>query len=102
MTNDSNTRNESVSVGVSSVILADACPKSTKRTQFIIINTSTTAKITIVKSDTAAVSGAGIVLNPSGSFAESTDSGYKCYQGKMSAISDVAGGTLSIVESFED
>jgi len=99
---DSNTRNESIPVDTSSVMIADLVPKSTKRTQLIVINTSTTAKITIVKSDQAAVAGAGIVLNPSGSFAESTDSGYKCYQGKMSAISDVAGGTISIVESYED
>lgn len=92
---------DSITVGTSSVNLLAEVPINQRRSQFIICNTSTTQKITIAKKGTSAELGKGIVLNPSGSYAESTDSGYKCYQGPVQAISDVAGGTVSITESFE-
>jgi len=96
-----NSRTESVAVGTSSVKAADIASPSAKRTQIIIVNTSTTAKITLAKSGNAAVAGAGIVLNPSGTYAESTDGGYKCYQGMINAISDIAGGTIAVTETLE-
>jgi hypothetical protein len=84
------------------VTLAPEVNKGSKRSQFIICNTSTTQKITIVKKALNAVAGSGIVLNPSGSYGESTDSGFKCYQGAINSIADVDGATATITESFED
>lgn len=98
-----NDRNDSQTFSdTSSVKIADAAQGSVERTKLVMTNTSTTAKITITLSDQAAVAGKGIVLNPSGFYAESTDSGYTCYQGIITAVSDTAGGTLAIVEGFKE
>jgi hypothetical protein len=71
-----------------------------KRTQIIITNTSAAAVVTIAKSESVAIAGAGIVLQPNGSYIEATDGGYNCYQKQVQAVSDVA-GTLAVVESYE-
>ena len=93
--------NESQTIDNHSDNVLPEMPIGHVRTQFIICNTSTTQKITIVKGKSSALVGKGIVLNPSGSYAESTDGGYKCYQGAIQAIADVDGGSISIVESQE-
>ena len=72
------------------------------RTQLIITNTSSTAtKATIAKGDQAAVSLAGIVLGPSGTYVEATDGSYTCYQGPVQVVGD-GSGTIAVVESFEE
>lgn len=72
-----------------------------RRTQFLITNTSAAAVVTITKGDvTAATSGSGIVLQPLGTYFESSDSGFVCWQGAIQAVSTVA-GTIGLTEVFE-
>lgn len=81
----------------------DATSRGRKRTQLIIINTSASARITIVKNfgTAAAVLDAGIVLYAGGQpYGEFTDNGYECWQGPVQCIGSAA-GQLSITESFE-
>lgn len=73
---------------------------SFKRTQVIFINTSASAIITLNKGDSPAIAGSGIILQPNGSYSESSDSAFKCWQGAWQAIGNGA-GTLSIVEQKE-
>jgi hypothetical protein len=73
---------------------------SLKRTQFIITNTSAVAVATITKGTTPAVANQGIILQPNGSYLESTDSGFTCWQGAIQAVGTGA-GSLAIVETFE-
>lgn len=85
-----------VSVGVSSVQVTAAA----NRQMIYIRNTSTAAQvITLVLSDTdEAVANNGIVLAAGEYFADSNSEGYKCWQGKISAISSAIGGSLTITQ----
>ena len=88
-------RDASVAVGITSVVLAQ--PKNRKC--LTIQNTSTgLQKITVVYSRNAAVSGAGKVLEPGDVLTDSDSADYKCYDGQINAISDLADGTVSITE----
>ena len=67
----------------------------------MITNTSAAAVVTIIKSDVPAVAaGSGIVLQPNGTYFESTNDKFTCWQGAVQAVSNVA-GTVGITESFE-
>jgi len=95
-------RNTSITVNDSSVNLCTSMVASTtKRVQVIIINTSSSQLITIAKQDNAAVLNEGIRLQPNGVYAEATDGGYTCWQGAIQAIGSAAGGSVSVVETFE-
>lgn len=72
---------------------------SFERTQIIITNTSSTAVITLNKSDYPAVANKGIILQPNQAYIEATDGGFTCWQGQIQAIGN-ASGTLSIVQTF--
>jgi hypothetical protein len=96
-----NTRNESITIGATSVQVAPTVNKSVKRSQLIITNTSAAAVATVVKGDLVAVSGVGIILQPNGVYIEATDGGYTCYQGPIQCVGNGA-GTVVIVETFED
>jgi len=77
-------------------------PIHRRRTQLIITNSSTSGSVTLHKSEAAITTNlTGIVLQPNGMYGESTDGGYLCWQGPIQAYT-TSGGTLSIVESFED
>jgi len=88
-------RNEKVTVGTTSIQIAPA----RKRKVILIRNTSSgTQKITICMGFKQAVEDEGIVLEPGESITDSNSEGYECWQGIITAISDSAGGQLSIFE----
>ena len=81
-----------------SVISVEKDNSNFKRKSIIIINTSTGGqKISLAIAETA-VSGYGIVLSPGGSWQDSQESGYSPTQREITAISDIAGGTIAIQE----
>ena len=92
-------RNESQTIGVTaSVVSVEKDNSNFKRQSITIINTSTGGqKITIAIGQTA-VSGQGLQLGAGGSWNDSQDSGYKPTQREITAISDIAGGTIAIQE----
>jgi len=100
---DYSERNEVLAVGVTPVLVSRA-PVSLKRKNITITNTSAGGqKITIHKGIGLAVSGAGIVISPTGSFSDATiNENSKCYQGTISVISDLAAGQISISEEMEE
>ncbi len=93
-------RNGSVTIGATTTRACMAVMVGYKRTQLIITNTSAAAVATIVKGNQAAVANAGIRLPPNGSYLESTDSGFMCWQGEVQVIADAA-GTVAVVETLE-
>lgn len=93
-------RNSSVTIGTASVQACLAVMGGYKRTQLIITNTSAAAVATIAKSKVAAVAGYGIRLPPNGSYLESSDSGFTCWQDEIQVIADAA-GSVAVVEQLE-
>jgi hypothetical protein len=93
-----NNRNVSIAVGTAIVVLSNAPNTSTFRKYITIQNNSTAGqKITISFTDEA-VAGQGEVLSPGGLHHESVDAGFKPTQNRIIAISDAAGGTVSVSE----
>jgi hypothetical protein len=86
-------------VSATSITIAQERTGAAERQQFIITNTSAAQVVTIVKGSAAAIAGQGIILQPNGSYGESTDGGFVCWQGEMQAVATGA-GTVSIVETF--
>jgi len=92
-------RNESVAIGTTSVLISPLQAEDT--TEIIAIKNTSTAgqKITLtIGIGTTAVSGAGIVLNPSETYVESTESTFFATYEPISAISDAAGGTIAFYQ----
>ena len=93
-------RNSSVTIGATSTQAVDKVSGGYRRIQLVITNTSAAAVATISKGGTAAVAGYGIRLPPNGSYLESTDSGFTCWQEQIQVIADAA-GTVAVVETLE-
>lgn len=96
-----NTNNRSEAVGVAAVRVAEA--QLTSRRSFIsFINTSTGGQVITLACGQEAVAGKGFVMSPGGYYTESKD-GEDSYpaQEEFTAISDLAGGTLAVVERTE-
>lgn len=91
------TRNESVTVGTSSVSIS---PDSAgKRRMIYIKNASTDGQnITVVFGNKVAVDKEGVYLAPNDSVVDADSEGYICYKGPIQAIADAAGATLAIME----
>jgi len=88
-------RNTKVTVGTSSqnVLVPN------KRKVLSLRNSSTAGQvITVHLGEIAAVANEGIVLSPGQAWVENTSEGYKCWDGSVQAISDVAGAILSFFE----
>jgi len=94
------TRNEKQTIGTSSAIVSNARPSSNERNTIMLRNTSVsdTAVITINVGDGAAVANEGIVLNKNDVWTDSSETGYKCTQSVITAISNEADAQLSIFE----
>ena len=96
------TRNETLAVGTSSVVASQkrALNPGQKRKNIVIRNTSPNATdtITIALGFTQAVANNGIVLRQYDTWMDTTESGYECYQGVISAICATGTGQLSIFE----
>ena len=92
-------RNTTLSVGTSAVIASEEqYLDNATRSVILIINTSTGGQKISISVGDEATSGQGIVLSAGGFYQDSKDSGYLPTQKRISAISDLAGGTISIHE----
>lgn len=94
------TRNDKVAVSTSSVTISDSRNAANPRKNIVIRNTSPNAAdiITINIGFSTAVSSFGIVLNQNEAFSDSSESGYQCAQGTISAVCATVNGQLSIYE----
>jgi hypothetical protein len=94
------TRNESVSVGASSVKVSDARNNMNPRKAIVIRNNSPNQAdiITVSFSPVDVVANTGIVLKQYESITDSNDGGYKCYQGVIRAVCATANGVLLVYE----
>lgn len=95
------TRNESVTVATTSTKIADVRSSKIPRKVINIRNISTDAAavITVVFGFNQAVASNGIVLNQNEAVTDSTESGYECYQGMVTAIvTGAASGTVAVFE----
>ena len=94
------TRNEQVSVGVSSVIVAESRNTINERKGIIIRNISPDVAdiITLNIGFNEATLNNGIILKKDESFVDSSETGYKCHQGVITAICATANGNLSVYE----
>lgn len=91
------TRNEAVTVGVTSVEVAPE--QNGGRKVISMTNASAGAhKITINFGANPAVANNGIVLTVGQSVIDSKSEAYTPYQGVITAISDLAGGVLAVYE----
>ena len=94
------TRNESVTLAVTSTEIAkEVNAPGLRRTMLAITNTSAAAVATLAKGNVAAIAGAGIILQPNGTYIESDDNAFRCWQGGVQVIGSVV-GTVSVVETF--
>jgi hypothetical protein len=94
------TQNDTASVSATSSEVLHNVSGDLVRSMLIITNTSAAAVVTLAKGDIVAVAGSGIRLSPGGSYIESTDSGFTCWQGAIQAVSDIA-GSLGVCQTFE-
>lgn len=94
------TRNDSVSVGTSSTIIAPARFTTPKRKVITIRNNSlnSTDIIYISFGTEPAESGKGIILRQYESMTDANDGGYECYQDQINAICATANGKIAIFE----
>lgn len=95
-------RNDTAAVGVTAVMLMDVAHPNHPRQFYYVRNSSTGAQvITLVFGDeqTIAANG-GIVLPPTSAYFETISYGdpNEVWQGRIWAISDLAAGSVSIVE----
>lgn len=91
-------RNDSLTVGASSTIVSDFRPNLDRKT-IVIRNISDDAtKIVTINFGVSATANKGIVLRQYESVSDSDETGYKCYQGTITAIGAVANCTLAIME----
>lgn len=93
-------RNEAITVnGTSAVVLSvEKDNANVKRESIILINTSTGGQKITIAIDAEASANAGIVLSPGGSWNDSRDGNYYPTQKLITAISDIAGGRISLQE----
>lgn len=94
------TRNDAVAVGTSSVVISSARQAGAPRKNIVIRNTSANAAdiITVNFGATTATANAGIILKQNETATDSSETGYECYQGVITAICATANGTLAIFE----
>jgi len=94
-----NNRNEALTVGTTAVVVSvEKNNNNARRESIILINNSTGAQVITISIDAEAVAGQGIVLRPGGSWQDSRDGGYQPTQRLITAISDLAAGTLAVQE----
>lgn len=101
MGNESLVRNSSVAVSTANALACEKISIGYKRTQLIITNTSAAAVITLCKGRVVAAANAGIRLPPNGSYLESSDSNFTCWQGEVQVIADAV-GSIAVVEQLEE
>lgn len=97
MSENDNTRDATVTVGTTSVLVADE-RRPKQRQALILTNTSTAGQIISVNWGGSAVVGRGIVLYPGGTYSESVDNAYTPSFRMIQAIASAASGTLAVHE----
>jgi len=91
--------NEQQTIGATArIVLPNRTTQNAKRTSVILSNQSTGGQVITISIDEEAASGTGIVLNPGGSWEQTANGGYLPPQQKITAISTLAGGLLSVYE----
>lgn len=90
--------NKTVSVGTDPVVVSSEL-LPTQRKEIFICNTSVGGQIISLAINASPASKSGLVLYPGGSFSSSMD-GYNFFPSnfQINAISDIAGGTLAVME----
>ena len=93
-------RNEQIAVGTSAVTLCYPRTTSTPRKNILVRNISPNAAdiITLNVGITPAVANAGIILRQYETWSDSSDVGYDCVQGTITAICATANGQVSLYE----
>lgn len=94
------TRNDSVAVGTSSVVVSVPRQAGLVRKNIIIRNISTADAdiITVALGANTAIAGFGLRLGKGDTWVDSTDAGYECFQGTITAICATANGVLAVTE----
>lgn len=94
-----NNINQSINVGATATVISvERDNNNGKRASIIVINTSTGGESITVAVDAPAVSGAGVVLSPGGTWSDSRDGAYWPTQKQITAIGSGAGATIAIQE----
>ena len=89
--------NKTVSVGTSPVVIAQELLDG-QRKSISIVNTSTGGQKISLSIGQEPVSGAGFVMSAGGSYIDSTDGIVYPPNYQFAVISDLAGGTVSVIE----
>jgi len=90
-------RNESVSVGTSSVLVSSPIING-QRTLFVVSNTSSGGQNITLSVDAYAIAGAGLVLSPGMAWSESADSAFQPTNRPIYAVASAASGSVGIQE----
>lgn len=94
-------RNASLTVDTTTIEVSEdkTTRADSKRIGIVLINTSGGGQVISIAIDGEAVAGQGIVLSPGGYWQDNQDGiGYMPTQARITAISNLAGGTLAIQE----
>ena len=93
--------NKVVSVGTSQVVVcSEVLP--TQRKSIIIQNTSTGGQKITLAINQDAVSGAGFVMSPGGYYSDSINGNWFPVPFQFVVVSDLAGGTVTVLEVIGD
>lgn len=90
-------RDTSATIGTSVVVISEQMTKA-ERTTLVVVNTSTGGQKISLSTSGEAVSGQGLVLSPGGFKTWEKKSPLPIIQSRITAISDLAGGTVAIHE----
>lgn len=91
-------REDSVTVGTSSVLVSEARPPNRKRQEINFTNASTGGQILYYAYGIPAVAGKGGTIYPGGSLQGASGEGFKLTNSRIFFISSAAGGTLTVHE----
>jgi hypothetical protein len=91
-------RDATITVGATSTELSPDIRSSGQRQAIVITNTSTGGQVVTLAFGKDAVASVGIVLYPTGAWAESIDSAFIPSNERITAIASAAAGTVTIHE----
>lgn len=92
-------RNGSQTIGTDAAVVSKKQGENnTIRSNISIINTSTGGQVISISIGAEAVAGSGIPLSPGGVYQDNRDGNYLPTQEVITAISNLAGGTIAIQE----
>jgi len=93
-------RDALITVGASSIEVSPEIYTG-KRVVVVITNVSTGGQVVTLAVGKEATAGTGIVLYPTGAWAESEDASFKPTKQRITAIASAAGGAVTIHERVE-